>query len=135
MATLNPYIHFNGNCREAMNFYKEILGGELFFQTVGESPMAAQMPQFKDNILHAALSSGKIMIMASDGMGMEQKPGNNIEQCLVCESKEEIERLFNKLSAGGSVRMPLKEEFFGTFAMFTDKFGIQWMVQFNQAQK
>ncbi len=134
MATLNPYVHFPGTCREAMNFYKSIFGGELSIMTIGESPVAAQMPDMKDKILHSYLKSNNIVIMASD-MGPADPKDQMTELCLVCETKEEIESLYAKLSAGGKVTRALTQEFFGTFAQFTDKFGLNWMMQQGMAQK
>jgi PhnB protein len=134
MTQLNPYLHFDGNCREAMTFYKACLGGELALQTVGESPMAAQMPpDAQKKVLHASLKSDGMVIMASDMMGPEGvKKGNEIALTIVCSSKEEIERFFAKLSAGGKVGHPLKEEFFGLYGDLTDRYGINWMVNDEQ---
>lgn len=135
MATLNPYVHFPGNCREAMNFYKEIFGGELSLMPIGESPVAAQMPDIKDKILHSYLKTKNFVLMASD-MGPKDAKDQMTEACLVCESKEEIESLYAKLSEGGTITRGLTEEFFGTFAQFTDKFGLNWMMQYaKEAQK
>lgn len=80
MAKLNPYLNFDNNCREAMNFYKEVVGGELVLQTVGEMPaMAAQMPpEFKNRILHSVLTSGDIVIMASDLNREKRVEGNTV---------------------------------------------------------
>ncbi len=134
MATLNPYIHFPGTCREAMAFYKDIFGGELTLMTIGESPVAAQMPDMKDGILHSQLQSKNLIIMASD-MGPANPKDQMTELCLVCESKDEIESLYAKLSAGGKIIRALGEEFFGTFAQFTDKFGVNWMMQYGMGKK
>ena len=134
MTTLNPYIHLPGTCREAMNFYKEVLGGKLDLMTIGESPVAAQMPDMKDGILHSVLQNEHVTIMASD-MGPANVKEQIVELCLVCSSKEEIERLYAKLSAGGKVTRALTQEFFGTFAQFTDKFGVNWMMQFGMDKK
>ena len=133
MAKLNPYLHFNGTCQEAMTFYKECLGAELKMQTVGESPMAAEMPkEAHKNVIHAVLEKDGFVLMASDMMepGATVR-GNTVTLCVVCSSKQEIETLFSKLSAGGKVGHPLKEEFFGTFGDLTDKFGFNWMFQFG----
>src|SRR3990167_2679503 len=116
MAKLNPYLFFSGNCREAMTFYKEVLGGELVMQTVGDSPMAAKMPpEAKNNIMHSMLTTDCVALMASDMTDPDQLQGSTMSLCLVCNSKEEIERLFAKLSVGGTVEHALKEEYFGTF--------------------
>jgi PhnB protein len=133
MAKLNPYLHFNGNCQEAMKFYKGCLGAELKMQTVGESPMAGQMPkEAHKNVLHAVLEKDGFLLMASDMMEPGATvQGNTVTLCVVCNSKQEIESLFSKLSAGGKVGHLLKEEFFGTFGDLTDKFGFNWMFQFG----
>jgi PhnB protein len=132
MAQMIPYLNFNGNCKEAMTFYKDILGGELTLQTVGESPMAGQSPkEVLNNVMHSVLARDGFTIMASDSMGQSVTGGNNIRLCLVCNSKPEIQTLFSKLSAGGKVSFPLKEEFFGTFGECTDKFGVDWMFQMD----
>jgi len=133
MAQLNAYLIFNGTAKKAMKFYQKIFGGDLSFMTYGESPMGASMPpEVKKQIMHSDLSSGKIKLMASDMAGeamLEQ--GNNVFLCLVCESKDEIKTLFTKLSRGGKVLHPLKEEFFGTYGDLTDKFGTNWMFQYG----
>jgi PhnB protein len=96
--------------------------------------MAANMPpEAKKRIMHSELTSDKVRLMASDMIGegkLEQ--GNNVYLCLVCESKDEIKTLFTKLSRGGKVRHPLKEEFFGTYGDLTDKFGTYWMLQYGK---
>lgn len=134
MTQINPYLHFDGNCREAMTFYKECLGGELKVQTVGESPMAAQMPAAEHKkILQARLKKGEISLMASDMVGPKGiQKGNTVSLALVCSSKAEIETLFSKLGAGGKVSHALKEEFFGTYGDLTDKFGIDWMFNYEK---
>jgi PhnB protein len=129
MAQLNPYLRFDGNCREAMAFYKNALGGELTLQTVGESPMASQMQaEAHTKVMHATLKVGDILLMASDMMGPGGvQSGNEISLSLIASSKGEIESLFSKLSAGGKVTHALKEEFFGLDGDLTDKYGISWM--------
>jgi PhnB protein len=114
-----------------MTFYQSCLGGELNIQTVGESPMASQMPPaLKDNVLHSVLANDGFVLMASDMMGPEGVvKGNTISLAIMGSSKAEIEPIFAKLSAGGTVNTPLTEEFFGTFGDITDKFGIGWMFQ------
>ncbi len=114
-----------------MQFYKECLGGELRLMTVRESPMASQMPPaMMDNIMHAALDSDGMVIMASDMLGPEGvMRGNAVSLCVNGTDKQEIEAYFAKLSAGGKVKTALREEFFGTYGDFTDKFGIDWIFQ------
>jgi PhnB protein len=112
-----------------MTFYKECLGGELTMQSVGESPMAGQMkPDTHTKILHATLAGKGFTIMASDmiGPGGVTK-GNMIALALGSGNKEELRTFFGKLSAGGNVTHPLKEEFFGTYGDLTDKYGVGWM--------
>jgi PhnB protein len=138
MAQIHAYLMFDNNCREAMNFYKECLGGELFMRTMGEAPESAQMPGVpKDNILHAGLTKGNLMLMASDMMGADKLVrGNNVSLSLDCESEEELHTFFTKLSEGGQVTMPIGEQFWGdVFGMLTDKFGIHWMLSFAKNKK
>jgi PhnB protein len=134
--TLNTYLHFDGNCREAMTFYKECLGGELSMMSVGESPMAAQMPpEAKKNILHAKLDSGSVTIMASDMMGPGGvTKGTNVSLTLNCSSNKEADALYAKLCAGGKATHPMKEEFFGYYGDLTDKFGLNWMLNHEKPQ-
>lgn len=137
MAQMNGYLHFNGNCREAMTFYKECLGGELVMQAVGESPMAAQMPPaMHNNILHSSLAKDGFTLMASDIMGPEGViKGNTMSLLLDCSSAEEIQTLFTKLSSGGEVGHPLEETWWGaTFGELTDKYGINWLFNFDKNQ-
>ena len=132
MAQLNPYITFNGNSREAMEFYKACLGGELSIMTVGDSPMASQMPDKKDNVLHSTLKKDGMVLMASDKiMPGELIQGNTITVCIIGGTKEELQQFFAKLSEGGTVGQPLTEAFFGTYGELTDKFGINWMLADN----
>lgn len=141
MVRLNPYLHFDGTCRKAMEFYKQCLGGELELKTVGESGMADQappdMPKVNpDNIMHSTLKKGDWTLMASDMWDPSSfKIGDNVDLCLVCESKEEIEDLYKMLSTGGKVFMKLEKQPFGWFAQFTDKFGTEWMLQFDGDKK
>jgi PhnB protein len=130
MKQLNPYLRFNGTCKEAMTFYKDCLGGELTLTTVGESPMAEQMTEDKDKIMHSTLKKDNLTIMATDLSGPEGlTKGNMMVLCLNGTDKDEIKGYFEKLSAGGTIKTPLREEFFGLFGDFTDKFGVDWMVQ------
>ncbi len=130
MAKLNPYLTFSGNCREAMNYYNECLGGELSFIVVGESPVASQVPSsIKDHILHSSLKSGELELMATDMQHESVNEGNAVHLCLVCKTEEETRHLFEKLSAGGRVKQPLHEMFFGLIGTLTDKFGKSWILE------
>jgi PhnB protein len=136
MAQLNPYLNFDNNCRQAMNFYKDCLGGELTLQTVGEMPaMAAQMPpQMKDNILHSTLTSGDIVIMASDLNREKQIEGNTVHLCVNCNSENELNSFFSKLSAGGKVTEPLADmPWGGMYGSLTDQYGKHWVFNFQKS--
>lgn len=132
MAKLNAYLVFNGNCKEAMEFYKGYLGGELQLNTVGGSPVAAQMPaEMQDKILHSMLTSGDIVLMGSDMVTAEgHEHGNTISLCLVCNSDQELDMLLSKFSEGGAVTQPPRQEFFGKFGTLTDRYGFNWMFLF-----
>lgn len=138
MTQVNVYLTFNGNCREAMTFYKECLGGELSLQTIGESPMAEQMPpQMKQGILHSTLVNGGLIIMASDMAGEQGvKRGNSVSLMLNCSSEEEIRTFYSNLSAGGKATHPLEETFWGAlFGDLVDKFGNPWLLHYDKNQK
>ena len=134
MTQINAYINFNGQCREAMNFYQQCLGGELNLQKISESPMAAQMPSKKvGHILHGTLISNTIVIMASDMCHNNFIQGNNVNLCLQCSSTEEIEDFFNNLSEAGTIRTPLHQTFWGaTYGEFTDRFGVNWILHYSK---
>lgn len=137
MTKINSFLTFNGNCREAMTFYKECLGGELTQQTVGELPMAEQMPaQMKESILHSMLTSESIVIMGSD-MAPETGliKGNAVSLMLNFSNEEETRRIYTNLSKGGNATHPLEVTFWGAlFGNLTDKFGNQWMLNFDNTQ-
>jgi PhnB protein len=142
MATINPYLNFNGNTEEAFNFYKQVFGGEFTsLQRIKETPMAAQFPASEQNrLMHVSLPIGKgNVLMASDileSMGHKLTNGNNYHISVSTESEAETTRLFNALSAGGKVTMPLEKTFWGSFfGMCIDKFGVQWMVSYDYNQK
>lgn len=133
MATLNPYLTFNGNCKEAMTFYKEIFGGELSLMTGGESPAASQIPpQYHNLILHSSLKTENFEFMATDMVPGAFNEGNTVHLCLVCKSEKEIHTLFEKLSAGGKVNQPISKMFFGLIGDLTDKFGKSWVLELDQ---
>ncbi|MBC7425886.1 MAG: VOC family protein [Bacteroidia bacterium] len=135
MKNINSYLTFNGNCREAMQFYKECLGGELIFQTIGESPLSEQMPEkMKDCILHSTLTIGNLVIMATDMTPQTGRiKGNNISIMLDCESDNEIKSLYDNLSAGGNSIHPLENTFWGAIiGDLTDKYGNQWILNFTK---
>lgn len=138
MAIINSYLTFNGNCREAMIFYKNCLGGKLVLQTIGKSPLAAKMPpQMKESIVHATLTRGDLVLMASDMIGEKGLlKGNAVSLMLNCKTEKEIKKYYTKLSAGGHATHPLQISFWGAlFGDLTDKFGNQWLLHFDKKQK
>jgi len=143
MALINPHINFNGNAEEAFTFYRSVFGGE-FAKIIRLKDVAT--PEFpvdeKDanKILHIALPIGKSnMLMANDVpefMGRVNENENRSKIAITAESKEEADKLFNGLSAGGTVEMPIADSPWGTyFGMFRDKYGIEWMVDFDANYK
>lgn len=137
MSQINAYIGFNGDCRKAMEFYRDCIGGELSAQTMGESHTAGQCPAgLRNSIVHSALIKGAMVLMGTDMVGPDGYiKGNNIALCLNCDSEEEINTFHARLSAGGKILQPLGRSFWGDlFSCFTDKFGITWMLNFHEEQ-
>ncbi len=132
--SLNPYIFFKGNCREAMEFYKEVFGGELTIQTYGEAKMGNESQ--KDLVMHATLLNGSMALMGSDTEKASDKAAK-ISLSIGGSDEKALTTIFEKLSEGGSVFSELKKEFWGdTFGSLTDKYGIEWMVNITaQPQK
>ncbi len=127
---LNPYLSFNGNAREAMEFYKSVFGGEMTVMTFGDGGMS-QDPANKDNIMHSQLESPSgYWLMGSDNPpGMPYNPGNTITVSLSGDQESELRGYWDKLAQGASITMPLEKAPWGdTFGMLTDKFGIGWVV-------
>lgn len=129
---LNPYISFNGNAREALEFYKSALGGDSKISTFEEFH-ASEDPSENDKVMHGVLDASSMTLMVADvPKRMEYKPGDNVSMSLSGDNEEELRGYYNKLSAGGQVMMPLEKAAWGdTFGMFTDKFGINWMVNIS----
>ena len=141
MTTVNPYLNFNGNTEEAFNFYKSVFGGD--FQAVmrfKDNPQCGEMAEIdKERIMHIALPIGTgTILMATDSLeslGQKLTVGNNFYICLSPDTKEEADRLFNGLSEGGKIEMPIQDMFWGAYwGSFTDKFGVQWMINFVKAR-
>lgn len=139
MATLNTYLNFNGNTEEVFNFYKSVFGEEFTtLQRLKDTPDADKLSAGdKEKIMHVSLPIGGNMLMGTDVL--ESMPqvtfGTNSSISLSPESEEEAHKLFNGLSAGGKVSMPLEKMFWGAlFGMFTDKFGVQWMINYEYDQ-
>lgn len=134
MTKMNPYLNFDGNCKEAFDFYKSVFGGDfLFVGRMGDAPGMEISEEYKDRIMHISLPiSEHCTLMGSDtmpGYGQVLNVGNNIYISLHPETKTEADRLFNGLSAGGKVEMPMADQFWGSyFGSFTDRFGVNWMI-------
>jgi PhnB protein len=143
MASINPYIHFNGNAEEAFTFYKAVFGSE-FTTIVRFKDMnfegAPEMGNEAEKIMHIALPIGKhSVLMGSDTpeqMGKHSESETRSKISISAESKEEADKIFYGLSKDGQVEMPIAESPWGSyFAMFRDKFGIEWMVDFDSRSK
>ena len=135
MTNLYAYLTFNGNCREAMTFYKTCLGGELVLQTIGKSPMANKLPpKMQSSILHSTLTKNGFVLMGSDMVGERGLiKGNTVSLMLNCASEKEIKAVYKKLSAGGIATHPLEITFWGAlFGDLTDKYGNQWLLHFDK---
>jgi PhnB protein len=142
MATINTYLNFDGKTEEAFNFYKSVFGGEFTtFQRIKEIPGANQFPvNEQDRVMHVSLPIGKTaVLMGSDtlpSMGHKINIGNNTHITINPDSEAEAEKLFKGLSSGGNVTQPLEKAFWGAyFGMFVDKYGVQWMVNYDLNQK
>ena len=139
MALINPYVHFNGNAEEAFTFYKSVFGGEFAKIMRYKDLSSPEFPVTENDanrIMHIALSIGKSnVLLASDVleiMGQVTENDNRNTISISAESCEEADKLFNGLSEGGKVEMPIADGPFGSyFGMFADKFGVQWMVDFT----
>ena len=135
MTQIHSYLTFSGNCREAMTFYKECLGGELLLQTIRDSPMCDDMPpQMKDCILHSTLTKGALVLQASDMVpqtGLVK--GNTVSLSLNCSSEEEINTFYEKLSADGEANHPITDTHWGAkFGTLVDKYGNNWLLNYNK---
>jgi PhnB protein len=131
MATLCPYLHFNGNCEEAFNFYKSIFGGELEIARYKDAPSEfPSSPAHGNKIMNVTLQGGDVKIMGSDWPEHGKADiGNNIQIVIEVESDAKADKFFNALSAGGKTNMPIGKTFWGSyFGMVADKFGVYWMI-------
>ena len=142
MAQVNPYLTFNGNCEEAFNFYKSVFGGEFtYIGKFKDMPSEQPIPEgVGELIMHVSLPISKeTILMASDAneaFGQTATAGTNFSVSINAENEDEAKKLFDGLSSGGKITMPLEKTFWGAlFGMFTDKFGIHWMVNYDYEQK
>ena len=135
---LNTYLTFDGNCREAFEFYRSVFGGEFsILQTFADGP--PDMPlsdEIRDQVMHVSLPVGENVLMGSDkGPTFQQAlvVGNNFSISFECQSREHCDEVFGKLSAGGKVTMPMQDMFWGAYyGMCTDRFGVNWMIDYEQ---
>jgi PhnB protein len=138
MALINPHLNYNGNAEEAFNFYKSVFGGEFVkiirFKDISNEDFAVSEKE-ANKIMHIALPIGNNILMANDVpeiMGKTNERENRSKISITAESREEADKLFNGLSAGGEIEMPISDTPWGSyFGMFRDKFGIEWMVDFE----
>lgn len=137
MKQINTYFTFSGNCREAMSFYKQCLGGELMLQTIGDSPMAERMPpRMKECILHSSLKTDAFVLMGTDMVPETGRiKGNTVSQIIECSSEKELRTVYKKLVDGGKPEHPLEDTFWGAlFGCLTDKFGNHWLLNYEKNQ-
>ncbi len=138
MALINPHINFNGNAEEAFTFYKSVFGGEftkiIRFKDLASAGFPVEKRE-ENKVMHIELPIGKSKLMANDVpevIGRTNENENRSKIVITAESKEEADKLFNGLSAGGTVEMPIGDSPWGNyFGMFRDKYGIEWMVDFD----
>lgn len=130
---INPYLTFNGNCKEVFEFYKEALNGEIVLSnTFAEAPAEMNVPEDeKGKIMHTTLKAGDAILMGSDNFGPNKEhfsAGNNVSISVNFESEEEIKAVYERFAAAGTVTMPLTPTFWGSmFGMVMDQFGMHWM--------
>lgn len=141
MPLINPHINFNGNAEEAFNFYKSVFGGEFLKIIRFKDIASAEFPVAEheaNKIMLIALPIGNNLLMANDVpeiLGRTNEHENRSKISISAESKEEADRLFNGLSMDGQIEMPISDSPWGTyFGMFRDKYGIEWMVEFDQGK-
>ncbi len=138
MRQLNPYLNFDGQAEEAFTFYKSVFGGEfVMLQRMKDAPGTENLPENeRDRIMHIALPiNDTTVLMASDcvpSMGHVLKVGNNNYISVSVNTREDADHLFNGLSAGGRIEMPMADMFWGDyFGSFADKYGVQWMISYS----
>ena len=142
MPLINPHINFNGNAEEAFTFYKSVFGGDfttiILFKEMS-SPEHPISEHEANKVMHIALPIGQNILMGNDvpeSMGQVNEAENRSKISISAESREEADKLFNGLSAGGSIEVPMNDSPWGSyFGMFRDKYGIEWMVDFDPKYK
>jgi PhnB protein len=139
MTSINPYLNFNGNTKEAFDFYKSVFNQEYDLKRFSDMEGSENLPaKDRDKVMHVTMPIGNNALMASDALesaGQSVLAGNNFHISVDASSEEEATRIYNGLAAGGVATMPLAKTFWGAyFGMLTDQFGIHWMVSFNEAR-
>ncbi|GAB3646321.1 VOC family protein [Echinicola sediminis] len=132
MSRIITYLTFNGNCKKAMTFYRDCLGGELHLQTIGESPNSDHLPSsMKGFILQAFLENQQLSLMGTDmanEIGLSK--GNTVSLYIACKNRQEMQRYFSKLSENGKITQPISTNHWGNlFGTLTDQFGHHWILQ------
>ena len=137
MGQLITYLTFNGNCREAMEFYRECLGGELHIQKLGETPKTERLPDYaKEYIVQASLTKGKLVLMGSDMTDEELLRGNAVSILLNSTDEQRIRTCYQNLETGGKVTHPLQQSHSkDLFGGLTDKFGNHWLFHCKQKKE
>lgn len=141
MAKINPYLNFLGNTEEAFNFYKSVFGGEFSsFVRFRDTEHGANLPEEdKDKLMHVSLPIGNTILMATDALesaGHNLRIGDNFSISITPENMDEANKIFDGLSAGATIEVPIQKMFWGAwFGMLTDKFGVKWMLNYDENQK
>lgn len=141
MAQVNPYLIFNGDCEAAFLLYKSVFGGEFpYMGKFGDMPPAEGQPELpeeeKNKVMHVTLPIGDTILMGSDtnSQSGDVKMGENVSISINVDSRAEADSIFTGLTDGGVVKMPMTDTFWGAyFGMLVDKFGIHWMINFDEA--
>jgi PhnB protein len=135
MKTITPYLFFNGNCKAAMEFYRDALGGELRIVTAGSTGEAMFKDLDPDLVMHAHLQAGPIVIMASDNMKRDTDFGDNNSIFLDCSSRAEADKIYAALSKGGDAEMKPQDQFWGAYmGSLVDPFKVGWMINVQETR-
>ena len=131
---IQPYLNFNGQCDEAFRLHQQALGGTIVGRyTFGDSPMAKQYPEWADKVMHIGMRIGEQMLLGSDAPPPHYSQPQGLRVCLEFQDIDEAERIYQALSEGGQVGMPLQETSWAKrFAMFSDRFGTPWMINVSK---
>jgi PhnB protein len=136
MKSLNPYINFSGQCREALEFYKKCFNGKIETISTFEEAPGATDEKYKQNIMHSEFRAEGIFFMATDGMpGQNAVSGDCISLTIQLTDEQEQARIFDALSQGGKITQPLEDTFWGAkFGMLVDRYGINWMLNCSKSE-